>query len=117
MIMMKKSYELGGIKFSTKKECEDYTREIINSIGCCKIGSDHRYYNFFRDLITRHPDSNEKIGKGIKCFYIRPDPMDNRYYETILKRTDRTEVVFNWVQCCRSKKKIHRKVFFRYDEK
>jgi hypothetical protein len=30
----KPKYNIGDLEFKTKKECESYTRNIINNLGC-----------------------------------------------------------------------------------
>ena len=44
---MKQKYYIGELEFKTKKECENYTRNVINNLGCCIINKDHTLFNFF----------------------------------------------------------------------
>lgn len=77
---MKKKYFIGEKGFTTKKECENYTRKIINNLGCCKIEKSHSDFNFFYDLIKNHPESDEKIGSGIDYFFIQPNPIVKKIF-------------------------------------
>jgi hypothetical protein len=100
---MKIKYYIGKIGFKTKKECEDYTRNIINNLGCCKINKEHIQFNFFYNLIQNHPECDDKIGVGIDYFYIIPNHLVKKYYQTMIKRLDGSEIDFSWVYCCKFK--------------
>ena len=83
---MKPKYYIGELEFKTKKECEDYTRNIINNLGCCIINKDHTHFSFFDKLIQNHPKCDDKKGIGIDYFYIQPNPLVSKYYQTMIKR-------------------------------
>jgi hypothetical protein len=102
---MKQTYHIGELVFKTKKECGDYTRTIINNLGCCIINKDHTSFNFFNNLIQNHPDYYDKKGVGIDYFYIQPNPLVNKYYQTMIKRIDGSETDFSWVYCCQFKER------------
>lgn len=103
--MTKQKYFIGDLGFKTKKECENYTRTIINGLGCCKIHKTHDKYSFFVSLLNNHPNCLTKIGSGIDYFYIQPNPLIEKYFQTMIKRTDGTNVDFSWVHCCQFKDK------------
>ena len=71
---MKQKYYIGELEFKTKKECENYTRNIINNLGCCIINKDHTKFSFFDNLIQNHPECDNKKGICIDYFYIQPNP-------------------------------------------
>lgn len=98
-------YYIGNIGFKSKKQCEDYTRTIINNLGCCIINREHPQFYFFNNLILNHPSYDEKISVGIDYFYIQPNPLVKKYYQTMIKRLDGTEIDFSWVYCCKFKSK------------
>jgi len=102
---MNKKYNIGDIHFKTKKECENYTRNIINNLGCCIIKKNHTHFSFFDNLIKNHPEYNDKIGIGIDYFYIEPNAINNKYYQTMIKRLDGSETDFSWVYCCQFKER------------
>jgi len=98
-----KKYFIGELEFKTKKESENYTRDIINNLGCCIISKDHIYFSFFDNLILNHPECNDKKGIGIDYFYIELNPINKRYYQTMIKRLDGSKIDFSWVYCCQFK--------------
>ena len=98
---MKRKYNIGDLEFKTKKECENYTRNIINDLGCCVIQKDHKHFSFFESLIQNHPEYEDKKGVGIDYFYIEPNPLNRRSFQTMIKRLDESEIDFSWVYCCR----------------
>lgn len=102
---MKQKYYIGELEFKTKKECENYTRKIINNLGCCIINKDHPQFIFFDNLIQNHPECDDKKGIGIDYFYIQPNNLVKKYYQTMIKRLDESETDFSWVYCCQFKER------------
>jgi hypothetical protein len=90
---MHSKYFIGELGFKTKKDCLSYTRNIINDLGCGKINKDHIQYDFLENLLKNHDHYEEKKGEGIDYFFIIPDPLDKRYFQTWIKRINDTEVV------------------------
>ena len=97
---MKRKYYIGDLEFKTKKECENYTRNIINDLGCCVIQKDNTHFSFFASLIQNHPEYEDKKGVGIDYFYIEHNPLIRKNYQMGIKRLDGSEIVFSWVYCC-----------------
>jgi hypothetical protein len=110
---MKNKYYIGKMGFKTKKECENYTRNIINDLGCCIINKTDMYYTFFENLLKNHPEHDMKKGVGIKYFFIIPNRMDNKYYQTMIKRLDDSEIDFSWVYCCKFKERTENEDLIR----
>jgi hypothetical protein len=54
-------YNIGILGFKTKKECEIFTRNKINSLGCCDIKKDNENYIFFNNLIKNHQNIYQKL--------------------------------------------------------
>jgi hypothetical protein len=102
---MKEKYYIGKLEFKTKKECENYTRNVINNLGCCIINKDHPQFIFFDNLIKNHPEYDDKKGIGVDYFYIQSNPLVKKYYQTMIKRLDGSEIDFSWVYCCEFKKR------------
>jgi len=102
---MKQKYFIGELEFKTKKECKTYTTNIINNLGCCIINKDHIYFSFFDNLIQNHPNCDDKKGIGIDYFYIEPNPLVRKHYQTMIKRLDGSEIDFSWVYCCQFKER------------
>jgi hypothetical protein len=97
---MKKTYYIGELKFNTKEQCKNYTRNIINNLGCCVINKHHTHFRFFENLLQNHPDCNDKKGIGIDYFYIRHNSLNKKCYHTMIKRSDGSEIDFSWNHCC-----------------
>ncbi len=96
-------YFIGEIGFKTKKECESYTRSIINELGSCQINKDNDKYKFFSDLIKNHSEYDEKVGNGIDYFYIQPNALNRKTFQTMIKRIDGSDIDFSWIYCCQFK--------------
>ena len=96
-------YSIGNIVFKTKKACEEYTRTKIKKLGCCIIDNGHVDFIFFENLLKNHHDYDKKIGVGIDYFYIIPNPINQNYYQTMIKRLDKSIIDFSWVYCCKFK--------------
>ena len=69
-------YKIGNKSFRTKRESLDYTRSLINNLGCCVIDAKHPNFEFFISLLNHHPEKDEKIGTGVKNIH---------YYEKCVK--------------------------------
>ena len=101
MTETKQMYKIGDRVFKSKKECEGYTRNIINSLGAITIKRDHDCYSFFVDLLENHPECEEKIGIGIDYFYIQHNTFNRKAYHTMIKRLDGSTIDFSWLLCCK----------------
>lgn len=99
-IKMRKSYNIGNNRFNTKRECKDFTRNIIHQLGCCIIDHHNDNFKFFRNLLQNHPDYEAKVGVGIAYFEIVPHPLLSRYYQIMIRRTDGGYIDFSWILCC-----------------
>jgi len=102
---MKAKYNIGDIQFKTKKECETYTRNIINSLGCCTINKTHTQFNFFENLLKNHQEYTDKMGTGIEYFYIIKNPLNKKCFHAMIQRTDGSKTDFSWLDCCKFKKR------------
>jgi hypothetical protein len=96
-------YFIGDIGFNTKKDCENYTRNILNEIGFNEIRNTHKHFEFFNNLIKNHPDYETKKGPGINYFYITPNRMNRKYKELRIKRLDNSDIDISWRYCCEFK--------------
>ena len=90
---MKPKYYIGELEFKTKKDCETYTRNIINTLGCCEIKKDNAYFIFFNNLIKNHPKYELKKGAGIDYFFIEHNPIA-KGYQTMIKNIDKQIFLF-----------------------
>jgi hypothetical protein len=96
-------YFIGSKGFKTKKDCETYTRNIVNELKTSRITKTNEYFNFFNDLIKNHPEYDSKIGCGIDYFFIQPNVLNKKTYQTMIKRLDESIIDFSWVYCCQFK--------------
>lgn len=101
-------YNIGCLIFRTKKECAQFTREIINEVGISAITKDNNYYTFFNNLLKNHDECEEKIGCGIDYFYIERNKLNRSVFETYIKRLDGSNVNFSWIHCCNFKPKSNK---------
>ena len=98
-------YSIGEVIFNTKKECLNYTRNIINKLGCCIIDKNNPNFIFFNNLFKNHPNYNEKVGVGIDYIFIQHNYLNRKTYETMIKRLDGSEIDISWVYCCNFKER------------
>ena len=96
-------YYIGSQGFKTKKESEEYTRRIVNELKTSRITKEDKYFSFFNDLIKNHPECDEKIGCGIDYFFIQPNVLNKKAYQTMIRRIDESIIDFSWVYCCQFK--------------
>lgn len=96
-------YNIGTLNFKTKKLCEDFTRSLINQLGCCVIQKDDVHFDFFLNLFKNHPDFATKQRQGIVAFVIERNKLRPMFFQLLVQHTDTTETSFSWVQCCRFK--------------
>ena len=90
--------QIGSETFKSKKSACDFVRDKINSIGCCSITDNDDEFSFFMSLLNNHPEVDEKIGTGIKCFMIQRHPMFGN--QLLIERKDKTNDVISWKACC-----------------
>lgn len=93
---------IGDISFPTKDAGENYTRNIINTLGCCIITKTHEHFSFFVDLVNNHTYANIKIGCGIKKFRISKNK--GNYWHIDIIRIDNSSEDFSWKTCSRGVK-------------
>ena len=97
----KQMYNIGTLNFKTKKLCEDFTRNLLNQLGCCVIQKDNVHFVFFSNLFQYHPDFATKQQQGILAFVVERNKLRPTFFQTLVRHTDTTETAFSWVQCCR----------------
>jgi hypothetical protein len=101
-------YYIGPLGFTSKVKCLKYTRNVIYTLGCCIIRSDHPEYIFFTNLLQNHPECDEKIGAGVDYFFIEPNALNIQYYGINIHRLDGTDIDFSWTYCCNFKPRTPR---------
>jgi hypothetical protein len=97
-------YSIGVLEFKTKKEMEEYTRNLINKIGVSIIDKNNEHYKFFKSLIKNHENYDEIKGIGIKSINIEKNQFNNKLYHMTITRKDDTNNSISWLKCCRLRK-------------
>ncbi len=70
----RRTYQFGGVTFSSQKAVTEYVRGIrLDSEGKGYI-SNEQHVAVLADLIRSHVDSQQKMGVGIKAFFVAPAP-------------------------------------------
>ena len=104
--------KIGELEFNTKKKAMEYTRNLIKTLyeeeGEVKINKHHKDFNFFKNLIKRHPDYIEKKGVGISSFIICQNPLNKDSFHMNIKRKDKTFTDFSYRICVNGLPKTHR---------
>jgi hypothetical protein len=91
--------EIGEFIFNSKAKAETYTRDLINKLQICELDKENENFIFFHNLLLRHDEYDDKVGKGIKSFMIKQNKLNNKAYEIFVKRIDDTLCVFSWRYC------------------
>lgn len=95
---------IGELSFNTKQQAIKFTRDLIIVLENDIVDCDNNYYTFFENLISNHPEAEEKIGCGIKYFFFNRNILNNAL-QTNIRRVDNSTVNFSWISCCNSKGK------------
>lgn len=90
---------IGNKRFSTKKACEEFTRQLVASLGVCEIRKDNEHYEYFDKLLEHHKSYDEKAGCGIDYFFITTNPLKRNDLMTMICRVDGSTDVFSWKKC------------------
>jgi len=93
---------INGKYFKTQRDAIDYTRSTLIAhelTGC--LTSDNKDWEYFTDLIKRHPDATEKIGTGLKSLHVRRSVYG--HIELHIERFDGTSIDISWQTCVKSK--------------
>jgi hypothetical protein len=72
------------------------TRALINKLGLSIISKEDINFNYFMELIKRHPKNKSKIGVGIQAFEIIHNIKDSTNKKMSLIRTDGSNETFAW---------------------
>jgi len=94
----KYKFNINGIQFSSKKSVIEYVRENIHSKYPDRQPISNDHFRFMVSLLRHHPQSDQKIGVGIRKIWIQP----NEGYSTRsfwLEREDGTKTDFSFYRC------------------
>ena len=88
--------EIGGILFEKKGDAHQYLKDMLHKYKPEELVTDNDAA-FLHQTLLRHPDAKEKIGCGVKQFFVR-----RADYNTICfwaRRQDGSEVKFSYKSC------------------
>jgi len=86
---------LCGMEFKGQEKAKEFVRQSLKSFDPNS--------KLWMDLVKRHPSSDEKIGIGIKRFFVTPNPMSKQHLQLNIERLDGSVVDISWVSCVTSR--------------
>jgi len=95
---MAKPVTIGDYEFPTKKAAKQYVRDIIESVNEFEPISEPDH-SFLVDLLSKHPESESKIGAGIDFFTVELDSEWKRTRHFVVHRVDNSSTDFSWHTC------------------
>ena len=102
-------YYIDNKEFSSLKKIKDYTRnklkEIYNNSDreIVYIEKNDSSFLFLYKILEKHKWKEEKIGCGIKRFYIKRNFLNKKGLEINLERIDGSKIDFSWIKCVTGK--------------
>ena len=90
---------LNGTTYKTKIATKKAIQEKIKNLNLCTIPESHTDFNFFKDLISLHENSQIKIGCGIKQFHIRHNTFNFKERTLWVEHMDGTEDTWGYKGC------------------
>ena len=86
---------IGDHDFRSKQDARIYIRRILNSFLT------EKHFPFLLALLQRHPESHQKIGPGVKYFYVGKSEHGSLCFW--VKRVDGTKTDFSYLSCLSGK--------------
>ena len=109
---MKKYYIIGDMKFSTKKEIQQYYSNMLNKKYSLNEKLDLEDSKQLYHLLRNHPNFEEKRGVGIKFFRVETAvQMDVRYAKSRgfwIHRLDGSKMSFSIHSCYKFKNQLQK---------
>ena len=96
-----------------KKELEVKVRNLLKSGAGTKFEVSSDGYEILNNLIKSHPEYLEKIGCGVKYFFIQKSKWKYNQCNFMIKRIDDSEIDFSFVTCLSGIGKSHWNHIFR----
>jgi hypothetical protein len=95
---MAKPILIGELKFASQKAALDFAREIRDRYedGAKIAGSDAA---FLENLLSLHPEADQKFGKGISHFSVQADSVFGTTRHFVVHRKDGTATDFSFKSC------------------
>lgn len=90
--------EVQGKVFQTKKALEEFVRSSLISIGYGNtLPSELKA--FMDELLTRHPEHDEKRGMGVQNYWVVKNPLNPKAVALEIERIDGSRVDVSWLTC------------------
>jgi hypothetical protein len=97
---MSKGVTLLGTTYKTKKAAEDFVRSQLHAFD--------ESSPLWPELLSLHPEREEKIGPGILRFYVSPNPLNWKALQLNIERVDGSCVDISWKTCVSGRAKTPR---------
>jgi hypothetical protein len=78
---------------------KEQIKEILYSFANLSIKKNDPEYNIIHELLTRHPEADQKIGVGVDHFYVQRSKWKRNQYNFMISRVDGTTVDFSYIAC------------------
>ncbi len=92
---------IGHLEFKTQKAALEYFKAILNSYSVSRPRLSKEDTRDVTALLHNHPESERKIGSGIKCFTVEQNDYGSLGF--ILHRTDGSHTDFSYIHSVRGK--------------
>ena len=92
-------YVFNGVEFPTQAAVKSHIREIVNRYPDT-VFINANDFRFMLDVLRRHPDAADKIGRGVSRMWIERDTergSKNRHF--VVERIDLSNENFGWTKC------------------
>lgn len=98
-------YTAGEFTWKSKKEAGVFFGQWLRDAIPVEVVTDSIQHGCLLDLISKHPDAEQKIGCGIYRFEIRSNPVFQNQNTFYLTRKDGTDADFSFRSCISGKSK------------
>ncbi|MCL2724188.1 MAG: DCL family protein [Polyangiaceae bacterium] len=89
-------YVVAGIVFSTKKKLSEHCSSILRKYSLNDDVNDDDAA-FLHSLLERHPERDQKVGVGVRRFFVGPNDYGRKCFW--LERVDGTKTDFSFMAC------------------
>ncbi len=88
---------IGEMHFRKKGDALVHLKEMLNKYNLEEQVSEELDDTFLRNALTRHPKAQEKIGVGVKHFFVRRSDHGTRCFW--VRRYDDSVISFSYKNC------------------
>jgi hypothetical protein len=78
---------------------KEQVKGILYSFANLSIKKNTPEYDIIHELLTRHPEADQKIGVGVDHFFVQPSKWKRNQYNFMIHRVDGTTVDFSYIAC------------------